>query len=255
MWELAKAAWKDRHHGKPALSTYILLIIAAALHGIAFTAAGILASRVTSAKSEVLLRSDTCGFWRFIGNHNWVNQPKDVVRFEANVNAQAIRASQFVAECYNSTSLANCNTYGRRLLRYNVSTHTDCPFDPVMCSQDTVIKLDTGFVDSLYDLGVNSKPSDRVEFRKITECTPVTTDGFTQTYTSQNLSKEIAESFAGLENIEGGAFTAFYYGRDLVLDQEPTFVFDNHTFDMNNYAWGARYISSWVKPHPSLRDR
>lgn len=244
MWELAKAAWKDRHYSKKALSRSILLIIAAALHYIAFTAAGILASRVTSAKSEVLLRSDTCGFWHFTGSHNWVDQPKKVVRFEANVNAGAMKASQFVAECYNSTSLANCNTYGRRLLDYNVSTHSHCPFDPSMCTHGTVIRLDTGFVDSLYDLGINSHPSERVQFRKVTECTPIETDGFSKTYTNQNLTDDIADSFTGLQSIDGSTFTALYYGKDLVLGIEPTFVFDNSTFDMDNYAWGARYTSS-----------
>ena len=218
-----------------------ILILVAGLHSVAFAAAGILSSKVTTAKSEVLLRSDLCGIWHRPSASNWDRGSLETIKYEAYMTDDAKRSAQFVSECYN-TSLANCDTYGRRPLSFTTSTHTSCPFDPTMCNDNIVARLDSGYVDSLYDLGINSHPSGRVAFRKITQCSPITADGFTKTYTSQNLSDASANYFDTFESIEGSTFTAFYYGESLATGDEPTFIFDNSSFDVSSDGWSSPYI-------------
>jgi hypothetical protein len=76
--------------------------------------------------------------------------------------------------------------------------------------------------------------SDRVAFRKTTECAPITTDGFTKTYTDRNLTSEIDNIFKDWQDTSGSYFTAFYYGENLDLGVKPTFVFDNSSFDVSS---------------------
>lgn len=237
-WELACAAWKERKEGK-AVARSVLLILSALIHGLAFAAAGILASRVTGATSDVLLRSDLCGIWHLTAaDLSWGAESSPTqVEWNAEQSQRIMKSAQFVTECYKSTSLADCNMFGPRLVKYTTSTHTDCPFDPTMCLQNSTVQLDSGEIDSLFDLGINSRPSDRITFRKTMECSPIVTEGFTQVYTSKNLTHRIAKWFDEgdqPESLEGSTFTAFYYGENLALEQKPTFIFDNGTLGFSS---------------------
>lgn len=255
--ELAKAAWKERHHGKKVIRRSALLISAAVIHGLAFAAAGILASRVTSAKSDVLLRSDVCGSWPAPAYQATHVSAVETIEFTSNALASVITSMQFVAECFSNTSQADCNSYGRKLSGYHTSTSTECPFDPVMCTHSLVLRLDSGLVDSLYDLGINTRPSDRVAFRKILECSPLGTNGFTKTYTASNASEAIPEwdDAQVPESFNGSTFTAFYYGPSQFIPLEATFVFDNSSFDISSASIPLPYLVQQADSRVSSRAR
>lgn len=107
-----------------------------------------------------------------------------------------------------------------------------CPFDPSMCINTTAVRLDSGFIDSLRDLGINSRPVDSVSFRKVLECAPITIDGFSTTYSDQNLTDDATNILYSIDqNIQGDQFTAFFYGPNVAFGTNATFVFDNGSFD------------------------
>ena len=53
--------------------------------------------------------------------------------------------------------------------------NASCPFDKPLCLTEGV-KIDTGFIDSAIDLGINAKPWDRVLYRKSISCAILNTD-------------------------------------------------------------------------------
>lgn len=53
-----------------------------------------------------------------------------------------------------------------------------CPFAEHMCQGDTkAFVMDTGYIDSYTDLGVNAKPHDRLKYRRITSCAVINSTG------------------------------------------------------------------------------
>lgn len=52
------------------------------MHTVAFLVAGIFASRVTNARSEVLLKSSACGSWHLSGNPNYEEQDVENAQLE-----------------------------------------------------------------------------------------------------------------------------------------------------------------------------
>lgn len=55
-----------------------------------------------------------------------------------------------------------------------------------MCTAfgNLAVKLDTGLLDSRDDLGFNSKQIDRIQYRKVTTCSPILSTGYVTNGTS-----------------------------------------------------------------------
>lgn len=97
-----------------------------------------------------------------------------------------------------------------------------------MCINDTAVRLDSGYINTLDDLGINSPRADALSFRKTLECAPITTQGFTKTYNSQNLTNDTSSLLHSIgQSLQGSGFTAFFYGPNIAFDLDATFVFDN----------------------------
>lgn len=131
-------------------------------------------SMATGHQSVVLLQSDFCGTWNApLYHRNETNQSFEDALWEAKWDTILAKSANFAATCYNKTTpSSNCNAHGRLLLSLSTTTHSDCPFDPVICANYITVRMDPGYVDSLLDLGVNSSPSSRVEAMAIEESSP-----------------------------------------------------------------------------------
>ncbi|KJX99702.1 hypothetical protein TI39_contig353g00052 [Zymoseptoria brevis] len=114
--------------------------------------------------------------------------------------------------------------------------------------------MDSGYVDSLLDLGINSSPSSRVAFRKVVECAPLRNDGCRRVFTSENLTQDAAKLVADIDT-SGHTFQAFYYGRNLARHTEATFMSSNRSFETTPGSFFTPYrlhVTNTFAPIPEL---
>ncbi|KAJ9607619.1 hypothetical protein H2200_007697 [Cladophialophora chaetospira] len=176
VWQFIKLGFGLRVKKSSFLQRSLLFICLAAFHLLAFAAAGVFVSRVTITGPQVLVRGSTCGIF----SPSRESSQLEDMQWAAWLDQTTFSASRLAQQCYNSSSKAlpsNCAAFGPRLLPFNVTTAVDCPFEARMCSNKTV-RFESGTLDSQLHFGVNTEPKDRVKYRRVVECAPVTQDGF-----------------------------------------------------------------------------
>jgi hypothetical protein len=137
-----------------------------------FGVASISLSQVTkSVGSKFLIHSPDCGFWDFI-------TPQQTQWLLKTLN-ESITAAAFAGSCYgsNETTAPQCITYKRSQIPWTSNENVSCPFVAGTCRLEPIAayQMDTSALDSHDHLGLNPKPSERVTFRKVATCAPVTT--------------------------------------------------------------------------------
>lgn len=181
LWKLLRMLWAWRRNDLVSLLTRILpSLLLSFTTLVVFALAGIFSSRVaTSEGGEVLISSPNCG--TFIPD-NAASAALD------SASAYVVRRLQFSSNyallCYGNSSFAeDCPTYLKKSLPFNVTRNVPCPFpgqDRICRTSDGAIRLDSGFINSHSDLGINAPPEQRFLYRSVTECTPLLTEGFSQ---------------------------------------------------------------------------
>ena len=77
-----------------------------------------------------------------------------------------------VAILSRATGSSNCNTFQSPALNYTVLHDEICPFGASLCRPEVgTLTLDTGFLSSHTDLGINAAKADRLWYRKVLKCT------------------------------------------------------------------------------------
>lgn len=156
------------------LGRSVLPLLPALITFVAFSAAGVFSSQINKAAgNEVLLSGDFCGQWTFLDTNteNYVNK----------LNNDTLVAANYARYCYGggSTLSSLCGTYRQQQVFWSVNQNATCPFQAGLCqfSNNAALQLDTGYMDSHRVLGLNSAPADRVNFRRVTTCAPLTVQG------------------------------------------------------------------------------
>lgn len=224
------------------------VILWAGINVAGFLVAGIFSSRVTSTRSEVLLKPTQCGQWTYteeLHSNRSDILVEEAIRFATTAKIKST-SQQYAAICYNlDDSPEGCSTYGRREPRWNARMETGCPFADGLCIDNTTYSIDSGYIDSDLDLGINSHPSDRLSLRMRLSCAPIKQEGYTKTYTGTEVKtlfeensllgspKVLARNGFG-EALEHHTFDAFFYGPAAwtgnVDESAATFIFNNGTF-------------------------
>lgn len=167
--------WSSRRSQKrlrPLLAATCALLCLAA-----FGAAGGLSSQIsTRVGNEVLIKSAGCA--------SSILSEFDLQSYFTTLPATAERvnnAANYAQQCYsNSSDRTDCDRLVESRLEGMVDMDAPCPFDDQICqSQSGNIRLDTGYVNSHSHLGLNSPEKQRVLWRNVLHCAPLTTDGFT----------------------------------------------------------------------------
>jgi hypothetical protein len=179
-------AWGKRSPASVTKGTLFSLTMGLITFG-AFAAAGIFSSRVASTRGgEMLLIGEKCA--------SLDQSQLDTVEKFARVQAAKVRTTRssanYALTCYNSDSSAeNCRTFVRHNMPFDVTTNIPCPFpgkDKICRSPNGGVRLDSGYINSHFDLGINSPPSERFFYRMVNECAPVHNEGFTHVNESQS---------------------------------------------------------------------
>lgn len=234
LWQFLKVGWFWRRRASRPWCRSTFLILSAVLHMMAFGVAGIFSSKVTTIRSDVLLRGNHCGRWpdpfedqAIQLNNGNVNRRMDWTTHRRN---NFLFSARYVASCYGSQASANnCNSFGRRQITWEMSTNISCPFLPEICLNNTAVRFDTGYLNSHLDLGINSSPENRISYRRVMECAPITTNGFTSGWeNASDTSRPVGQGTA-IPN-PGEMFVNYYYGRNRYYNSSATFIYSNYSF-------------------------
>lgn len=247
-------AW--RNHATQALGRAGALSSVAVMIGVLFAATGTFSARIASSNGSVLLTGTTCGFPAGIAALGL-----DSVALTLGESMQSgvtlTLSNAYAQDCYVNPVSGNssiqylvsgdattCTGYARPSLGYNVTTGVACPFEEA-CSVDAsqVLQLDTVFLDSNDDLGINQPFENRVLFRRLTTCSPLQTAGF-----SDNKFSHIA----GYEYL--GNVSTYAYGRNSyqptrfaftqpVPYSNTTFLYTQNTYTASETAYYLMYAT------------
>lgn len=176
-WQFLQLIWCWRKHAvKPVLRTSPLVVLAL-LNMTIFGLAGIFSSEVTKAAgNETLIRSPNCGIL-----NGSAASLQNTVSFNVQDVNDTLTATTYSRACYdNAQNSLQCSQYTRQTLPWTANQNASCPFAPEICiyGGTAAYEMDTGLLDSHKALGINAPKSDRVEYRKVTTCSPLHAKGY-----------------------------------------------------------------------------
>jgi hypothetical protein len=205
IWQLGKIAWAWRSHGFRSFRRSVGLILMGVLHLLLFTAAGIFVSRLARVDNEILVRGNNCGLWN-ASDLNLVTDFVELSDLTVYERTTADASRDHVRQCLGEyESSLECNIFKRQNVTFQTSTNSHCPFDATMCSGPGgfAAKFDTGFLDSREDLGFNSKQVDRVQYRKVMTCSPITSESYSTNGSAYYLGRgyNYTAEFYGVNNL------------------------------------------------------
>jgi hypothetical protein len=207
-------------------------VIALAIFSAAFfLVAGAFSNTLINARPQVLSRSPFCGFW----NETYLN----IAEYGPNTSSvedfmlydEALARSehdielslQYAQSCYleQSTGSSNCDTFQSSALDYTVLGNETCPFGASLCRPEVgTLTLDTGFLSTHTDLGINAAKADRLQYRKVLKCTVL------------NDTKETTGWIAQSDSSENGTQPTLqvsyaYFGPNFDAENNQTYSFSN----------------------------
>lgn len=180
------SGWKHRNRNSNARLRAALLSLLPISISIMFSVAGIASTRIAST-GDVLIRGGNCGSY-VSPNSSLIDEIDSALDLYAQAGVNLALSNSYAQNCYCNplhpqigqiSSGVDCETFVRKSLNFTVAFDNECPFEQACSVPDQdIIRLDTGFLDSHHDFGQNQPPENRVLFRKVTTCSPLTSRGF-----------------------------------------------------------------------------
>ncbi|KAI1269234.1 hypothetical protein F5Y18DRAFT_423478 [Xylariaceae sp. FL1019] len=157
--------------------TFILLL--AIVYTVAFTVAGGFSSQISTAVgSEVLIQSLNCG-WTSAALWDLDNSNHGT----ALVASAVSNSANYAQQCYSNDSVRvlDCGRLMTRNIPAQIDTQAPCPFlnDDVCLNNSGNLRIDSGHMDSLDDLGLNTPADGKIFLRHVAHCAPMKTQGYT----------------------------------------------------------------------------
>ncbi|KAF2670197.1 hypothetical protein BT63DRAFT_231540 [Microthyrium microscopicum] len=191
LWSLTCLLWIWRGSGSRIYSRLLPSIALTLIIVSAFAIAGIFSSRISSASGQyVLLSGFNCR--RLQGWEDDHITPNFFTVFYPYFARTLIGDTNYAQQCYMENSAAmDCPRFIKPSLSSIIDRNATCPFGGDICkAKYSNIRIDTGFLDSHDDFGINSPPEDRVLYRSVQVCAPLKTEGHTGVNTmTQNATR------------------------------------------------------------------
>jgi hypothetical protein len=198
LWRLMQITWAWR--GVPGCTSRNMpLLTLAVVHMVLVAIASIFTSRIAVSNGPVLLRPNNCGWPPMIFldlNNLFTDQlaPDDAVFYGAHWQVYRLpllrprsnsarvsrRAQNYATMCYSGgpadSASMGCNSFVQTTLAKTTVNYSDtCPFLDEVCDT-AAVTYNSGLLDSDVDLGINAKPQDRIQFRRMVSCASIPAD-------------------------------------------------------------------------------
>ncbi|OJD33670.1 cation diffusion facilitator family metal ion [Diplodia corticola] len=177
LWSFFQVLYAWRRTANKPCRRILPLIAFTSMALVAFALASIYSSRIsTTTGNQVMLSGGGCGKVDI-----WDSPSTDLYRAYLPYMFQAISTSAgYAQECYlNDLAGVGCERFMKRNIAATVDRNATCPFSPDICkSQDSNLLIDTGFIDSRSDLGINTDQNGRFLYRRTLHCAPLVTEGY-----------------------------------------------------------------------------
>lgn len=206
VWVLSRMAYAWKHRSPKSVRKSLPLILVGIIHLLAFAAASILASHITTTDQEVLIiRGSYCGQWNSFDDTELASENRLTQVVYNDLTMQ--HSSYYVENCLmKSQSLPECQIFKKPQLNWTSTENNPCPFEG-LCVGPGSLHIDSGLLDSRKHFGINGQDRDRVQWRKNTTCSPITTKGYS---TSGNTTITYTNHQTGGQTIVN--YTALFYG-------------------------------------------
>lgn len=188
----------------------------------------------------VLSRSGHCGIWNdtyygIVVDGSYTNEEELglSVQYYANLGSEVQLSYEYAQECYMSTPVKNqksstCSTMKKAKIPWQVAEGL-CPFADHLCqSGSQALVLDTGYIDSYDDLGINAKPQDRLKYRRITSCAVVNGTGRVIGWDGQISNSN--------DEPESREFAYAHFGPSTYKDTDYTYSLSNFASFYDNFT-------------------
>jgi len=198
MWALCRVLWKWRHHRMGSFLRIFPIVIYTCISIFAFAFADILSLNIAAMSGdEVILNYQICGWNEYRDN---VTSTEIVTTLRPYDHSRLNSFTNYAQNCYaKNTKSGGCTSFVKAGLPSRVDLHASFLFSKEICrSTNRNIKIDTGYLDSYNDLGLNAPKDKRVLLRQVFHCAPVVTDGYTKTVLREN-----------------NTFVEYYYGEEI----------------------------------------
>ncbi|KAH0552959.1 hypothetical protein GP486_006843 [Trichoglossum hirsutum] len=198
VWEFLQLAYYWRNHASRLLGRCAPISMLAFLNFVVWTASGIFSSQIARVPggNEVLVRSPHCGAYMLPNVSISMRQ-----EYNGRLQNQTRIADGYVKTCYNdreSSENERCRLYVRQQIPWKGNADVECPFQSKVCKNGIkAYEMDTGMVDSHAVLGVNSRPSERVLYRRRTTCAILNTEDYSKVVREENIGLSFAEFYYG----------------------------------------------------------
>ncbi|KAF2670751.1 hypothetical protein BT63DRAFT_453115 [Microthyrium microscopicum] len=251
LWNLGVIAYSGRKHKATRLLGRVLPIaLLSTLLLAAFSTASVFSSWVATTHGQVLLESGGCTI--AVASENSTFTTAQVYGFVEYDMDRRHDSSNYGQLCYaplannNSNPLPrDCSTYPVASLNYNITRNSTCPFPGQGVCREGVkpMTLDSGYINSHFDLGINAPPEYRYLWREVLTCVPLNNDGF--------------ESDVSVP--DGPPFKGWSFGKSAQFSNNYTFLYPN-TPPVNSslHLWqdySLKYYSAKLLPNGSFSNQ
>jgi hypothetical protein len=216
-------AWAWRHKARRPFVRLLLPLALSIVCLFGFAVAGIFSALISSAiGDEVLLLGNNCsqlGFapWQAFGNMSWEDYSLPIMTQAAQ---EMQNAANYVLQCYSQTTSKGlgCNTYVRSHLPHTINMNAPCPFDEKICkSKDRNLLLDTGYLDSHSDFGINAPIKERFLYRRVMQCAPLVTEGYKRHVNISRQQSVTTYHYSQISQLRNTTVT-YQYSNDIAAD-------------------------------------
>ena len=170
-WNLLVTGWRWRKHKLKVFFLLLALSLVPLLFFIGFAVAQIMVSRVTLPgyqANKFPASGGTCGLIQY----HYDSLDGKLVPQQHVINVTKV-AQNYRRQCYHQSSdTISCGGFVVQELTYQTS-YVDCPWKDDLCLTTRALQLDTDWIDSHNHLGINAKPSDRVQARVVSTCSVI----------------------------------------------------------------------------------
>lgn len=215
---LFKIAWSRRRTSSAVALRALPLVLMSIVYISALAAASLFSSRAIIASDAVLTRGTSCGWQGEFPEDAQLQTAQNFTTTNSLIVSSRFslqKSAAYAGACYGpDVDPTSCDLYVQRDINSTTDFNAPCPFAAGVCAT-AAVSTDSGLIHSDQHLGVNSHLKDRVSFRKITTCAPLSVERYTDNITTTE-----------------GSFVGYAFGE--TLENDPSDPLTQYTFLASN---------------------